>query len=162
MAKKEEKPQIVKPFIIKDTREKELHGWEFKESDFLSGTKQEKLDTGDYSIENFESVFTIERKATTSEIANNIHEERFKNELERLDNFKWPFLICEFTIADILTFPVNSGIPPRYWNKIKVKPQYLLSVIHGYMVKYKTKFIFAGKHGQECALTLFKQILKNT
>ena len=53
--------------------------------DFFS---KKKLNTGDYSIEGMESIFTIERKMSVSEIANNITENRFKDVLDRLDKVR--------------------------------------------------------------------------
>ena len=62
------------PFtIIVDTREQTP--WEFG----FHNTAKRKLDTGDYSMEGYESLFTIERKRSVSEIANNLSENRFKD-----------------------------------------------------------------------------------
>ena len=68
--------------IIIDTREQQP--WAFKHHSVAN----RKLDTGDYSMEGFEDIFTIERKKSISEIANNIVESRFSNALERLGRCK--------------------------------------------------------------------------
>ena len=102
--------------VIRDTREKD--GWYFKESDYCEGMVNQKLDTGDYSIQGLEDVLCIERKASVAEIANNIVDDRFTRELDRMSEFKYKFLILEFGVEDILSFPVGSDIPKKSWNKI--------------------------------------------
>jgi len=37
--------------IIKDTREKDGHGWWFEENQYCSGTTKTKVNIGDYTIE---------------------------------------------------------------------------------------------------------------
>ena len=86
--------------VIKDTRERD--GWYFKESNYCQGMVDKKLDTGDYSVEGLEDVLCIERKGSVSELANNIVDKRFDRELERMRDFKYKFLILEFSINDIM------------------------------------------------------------
>ena len=64
--------------IIIDTREQQP--WVFE--DYT--TANEKLDTGDYSIEGMEDLLCIERKHSIGEIANNITEPRFKDVISRM------------------------------------------------------------------------------
>ena len=71
--------------IIIDTREQ--LPWEFG----FHTTSRKKLDTGDYSIQGMESIFTIERKMSVSEIATNITENRFKDVLNRLSQIPHAF-----------------------------------------------------------------------
>lgn len=146
--------------ILRDTREKEGHGWLFDKDDFIESTEITKLDTGDYTIKGYEKIFTIERKLSTSEISNNIFEKRFEAELERLEVYQYPFMIFEFSMEDILAFPVNSGIPRYMWGKLKTKGAFLLSAIMRYHTIYKTKIIFAGNEGKSVAKSLFKMIVK--
>ena len=48
--------------VIRDTREKEGHGWWFDENAYCIGTEKTKLDIGDYSIKDKEHILCIERK----------------------------------------------------------------------------------------------------
>lgn len=147
--------------VIRDTSEKENFGWWFDADDRCAGTVKASLDTGDYTIQGYESIFTIERKANTAEIAQNIYEKRFVAELERMLDFKHPFFVMEFTMDDIMRFPVNSGIPRHLWSKLKTTPAKLLKDLTTYQVKYGVPIIFAGEFGPEVATSLFKRILEH-
>lgn len=144
--------------VIKDTREQ--LGWDFQPTKSCTGTVIETLDTGDYSLKGFEQVLRIERKGTTGELASNIVQDRFDKELERLDKFPYPFLILEFDMQDILSFPANSGIPRSVWDKVRISKYFLLAKLMGYHLQYKTKIILSGKHGRDIASSIFKRTLE--
>ena len=57
--------------VIRDTREKEGHGWWYEEDAYCIGTEATKLDVGDYSIKDKEHILCIERKESISELAGN-------------------------------------------------------------------------------------------
>jgi hypothetical protein len=145
--------------IIRDTREKEGFGWNFPANDLFEKSITKKLDSGDYSLLGYEDKISIERKKNTSEIAKNIFEPRFEKELIRLQDYSHSYIICEFTFNDLLTFPVNSGIPKNMWYKVKMTSKFLQSTISRYMVQYNTKIIFAGLYGKECAEQLFRSFI---
>lgn len=149
-----EESSDIKNLVYRDSAEKK--GWIFLSDDEIEITEKANLFTGDYTIKGFEKDFIIERKGSTAEFAHNIFEKRFEDELIRLEDFKYPILICEFTMEDLRDFPVNSGIPPKIWNKVKVRGKYLMSAFARYQVKYKTKFILAGTEGMSIAKSLFK------
>lgn len=144
--------------VLIDTREK--NPWDFPTNDFCKGFFFRKLDTGDYTLKGLEDKFVIEKKASTAEIAMNIFETRFEKELKRLDEFEHPYMIFEFDYNDIKLFPINSGLPKYLWHKLKMTSDIMEKTIARYQVQYRTKIIFAGKHGRDAATTLFKQILK--
>ena len=92
-------PQMKsKVHVIRDTREQKTgNGWWFPESSLCAGTVVQTLKSGDYTLEGFEETFVIERKSGTAEIAQNINEGRFVRELERLEEFRFPFLLVIMT-----------------------------------------------------------------
>lgn len=141
--------------IIRDTKEKENHGWFFDKKDNCLGTKEYKMKTGDYTIEGLEELFTIERKGSTAEFAKNIFEKRFERELQRMESFKYPFMVLEFTLDDVLLFPLNSGIPKYLWYKVKMNGPLMFSSLLRYQLQYKTKIILAGSEGKTIAEKLF-------
>lgn len=143
--------------VIKDTREKE-GSWEFKPSERCNGMVIDTLRTGDYTLKDYETDFIIERKGKISEWAANINEARFTDELERLETFKWAYIILEFTIDDIMLWPTNSGVPKKDIHKIKTSKYFILQRINEYLIKYKTRIILAGKYGRDWASSLFKRI----
>lgn len=132
--------------IIKDTREQK--GWEFEE--FTMGA----LKTGDYTYEGLENILCVERKGTFSELALNLTQERFWRELERMSQFKHPYIICEFELKDIMLYPYNMGTLQK---KIKVRGPYLLKKIAEAELM-GIHFIFAGKYGKEFFLSLVKRL----
>lgn len=140
--------------IIVDTREQ--IPWEFGHHT----TSKKKLDTGDYSIEGMENILAIERKMSVSEIATNITENRFKNVLERLSKIPHSYLIMEFDIEDIYTFPVGSDIPKRLWDKLRVKGFYIMKVLLEASLNYNIQLLFCGdsENAERTAVSLMKRV----
>lgn len=149
--------------VIRDSREQQRgDGWWWDDKgEFCSGTEIRTLKTGDYTLESFENDFVIERKSGTAELAQNIHEGRFARELERLEEFKYPFLIVQCSWDDIYAFPERSGIPQKRWSQLKVNPKLLAKRLCEYQLKYKTKFILAGSNAQRVAASLFKRLIES-
>jgi|TARA_R100000900_G_scaffold137044_1_gene115302 ERCC4-type nuclease len=146
--------------VIRDTREHNDKGWLFDTSARCDGTSTSKLDTGDYSIEGLEDIFCIERKGSVSEFARNVTENRFERELERLESFKYPFIILEFEMSDIIDYPKNSGIPYRQRNQLRFKGPFILKRLLEFQMKYKTKILLCGRRGKEVASSIFKRVLE--
>lgn len=142
--------------VIKDTREQ--LGWEFNPGPSCDGMTIATLKTGDYSLEGFENKFVIERKGDLSEFSNNITQQRFHDELLRLEEFELPFIVLEFTMEDIYKFPQSTQIPPSKYKYIKITPQFIVKALLDIEVKHKTKIILAGKYGKEVASSLFKRV----
>lgn len=150
--------QIV---VLRDTREKPNFGWVWDESEWCEGTEITTLPTGDYTLQGFEKDFIIERKASTGEIAGCIYTKRFHNELERMQEYKWPFLLCEFSYDQLMKFPQDSGIPPKRWKRLRITSSFLLACITQIEMKYKTKVILVEKqHSKKIAESLFKWLIK--
>lgn len=124
--------------IIVDTREQQP--WTFKNR----ATANTKLDTGDYSIKGLEHLVAIERKKNVSEIATNIVEPRFKDVIERLSSIKYGFILLEFSLRDLLIFPVGSNIPKHKWKSIKITPNFLLKNITDWEIEHNIKVFFCG------------------
>jgi hypothetical protein len=145
--------------VIRDDQEK-ANFWDFVPSQFCAGTISQRLPTGDYTLRGYENLLTIERKASTGEVYKNIFEARFDRELVRLDEFKYPFMVFEFTLEDLYLFPWNSGIPKYLWPKLKAKNHFMVKTITEYQIQYKVKVIFAGKRGKDIASSIFKRVIE--
>ena len=115
--------------VIKDTREKEGHGWWFDENAYCSGTTKAKVDIGDYAIEGLEHVLCIERKESVSEFAGNCVEKRFQRELDKMATFPHAFLLFEFSWLDLERYPAGSSVPQSKWSSLKIKGKYMRRVI---------------------------------
>lgn len=153
--------------VLRDTNEHEGKGWIFPPKDSCLGTEERNLYTGDYSIDGFyqNKCFVIERKGGVSEFAANISQKEkwddFKQELERLEEFKHPFVICEFPFSLLENYPCGSGIPQYKWPKIRVTPKFLLKRFFEIQLKFKTKFLFTNAGGFDAAESLMKRILES-
>jgi hypothetical protein len=142
--------------VISDTREQK--GWTFSENQYCAGTIIKGLKTGDYSIVGCETVFTIERKRNVAEFAGNIIQARFENEMKRLEFFPDAYLILEFTMENLMQWPVGSGLPPYLQRKTKISKRFLMKRFMDFQTNYRTKIILAGAHGKDVASSLFKRM----
>jgi len=124
--------------IIIDTREQQP--WSFEHYT----TASRKLDTGDYSIEGLEDVVCIERKKSVSEVANNLTESRFVDVVDRMSRFKYAFLLLEFDLAQVLSYPIGSNLPRRLWDKIKISPAFIVKHILELQLNHNIKVLFCG------------------
>lgn len=140
--------------IIIDTREQ--MPWEFG----FHNTSKRKLDTGDYSIEGYESLFTIERKKSVSEIANNISESRFRDVLERMSKIPHSFILMEFNLDEIYSFPVGSDVPKKMWDKLKISGNYIMKYLIEAQLKYNIHILFCGdpSNAEKVAVSIMKRI----
>ena len=93
--------------VIKDTREKD--GWIFSPYDMCDGMEVNTLHTGDYTLRGFEDVVCVERKASVSEIATNLGKKKkaFYNEMERMRDFNFRYLLLEFSALDVIDYPLS-------------------------------------------------------
>lgn len=150
--------------IIVDTREKPEHRWNFSRSEIVTNLVHKKLDTGDYSISGMEDIFCIERKRNVSEIATNIVEKRFKDVLQRLGDYKYKYILCEFDVSNIVDFPIGSGIPRSKQRFIKIKPPFIFSCLSKIQVDYGIPIIYCGNasNAEIIAENIFKRIIQIT
>jgi hypothetical protein len=153
------KAKADKYTVIRDTREQ--LGWTFHPSDVLEGMIDQKMDTGDYTVKGYENILTIERKRNTAEICNNLFDDgRFYRELERMRGFKYPFVVYEFTLADVLLYPKFSGMPASKQHYTRVTGLMLLKRLIETQIKFPyIQYVFAGNYGKEYTLSLIKRVI---
>lgn len=152
-------PTNTNPYtIIVDTREKS--GYSFKEYANCAGMIRKKLDTGDYSIEGLEDIICIERKSSIEEIANNLTEstKRLDREIDRMDSYKHRYIICEFSMEDMLNFPQSSTLPESIKSKIKITGKFLLKRLMEFQVHHNVHIVFCGN--KENAFYFVASLLK--
>ena len=140
--------------IIVDTREQQP--WHFKNY----ATAISKVDTGDYTVQGLENIVTIERKKSVNEFANNITEKRFKDWVGRLSDIEFPFVLLEFSLTDILNYPIGSNIPKRMWNKIKIRPNYIIKNLLELNLYYNINVVLCDNHrnAEHLAEQIFKRV----
>lgn len=148
--------------IIKDTREK--HGWTFDMYDNVNTITMKTLWPGDYSLHGYEDIFTIERKASTGELAMNLGAKKpqFEKELRAMQDLQYKHIVCEFPMSDFDIFPKNSGIPKRYWKKLRVTGKYLQSALFKLANKYDIELHFCDSEFGACekAMEIFQEVIE--
>jgi len=151
-----------KYIIIRDTREK--NGWEFDFYESCSGVVDQGMKTGDYTAKGLEEYLTIERKATTAELALNLGRKRkqFEAELERMGEFRWKYIICEFSEENVREFPRNSTVPRARWNSLRMNGKFMRKCLHNYEEKYGVKVLFKNnkEEAEEEALKIIEEAYK--
>ncbi len=146
--------------IVQDTRERKP--FMFRSSASCKGIEKEALPTGDYTLRGYEDIFVIERKGRISEWAQNVIDDRFYRELNRLSEFKHPYVLLEFDMKDIIKYPASSKIPRKKWRYIKMKGPMLLRKTLEMIRDYDNiKFIFCGDYGIDVATSIFKRIVES-
>jgi ERCC4-type nuclease len=142
--------------IIVDTREQKP--WNFSNH----VTANHKLDTGDYSIEGLENILAIERKRNVAEFANNITEKRFKDVVDRLSKMPHSFILFEFDLDKVMSFPIGSDIPKKIWDKIRISPSFIIKNIIDLQIEHNINIIFCGNsaNAEIIALAIMKKIYR--
>ena len=145
--------------IIRDTREQ--NGWDFAISKSCLGTESGTMKTGDYTIKGLETIFTIERKGSVQEFAQNLMDDRFYREMDRMKDFKYAYLVLEFTAEDLLNYPDSAKIPYSIKSRIKIKGNFLMSKLIELQRNYIVDIFFAGCRGKDISYILLKAANKN-
>lgn len=153
--------------IVRDSRENPKYGFNFPENNECRGTIIQKVEHGDYSILGYEHLIFIERKQSPFEFAKNMTEKRFHNLLLASREYKYKYIICEFTKEELQQFPYKSpkayatdesGIP--LWRKIRVKGSALYKAICTIEEKYGITFLFfdGPQKAEQYCYELLKEI----
>lgn len=144
--------------IIEDTREQKP--LDFSKADYCKEVVKRTLKTGDYSIDGLEDKVCIERKGSVGEIAGNIVQKRFFDELERMTFFPYRYIVCEFPFTDILNYPYSSDIPKYKLKYIKVRPPFLLKMLNKITIEYGVNIVYVNdrKGAVKFISHLFKDI----
>lgn len=144
--------------IVIDTKEKQP--LDFKPYKECEGVICKSLKTGDYSIEGMEDFVCIERKASTVEIARNLglDSARFYRELERMKDFEYKFIVCEFTMDQMIDYPKGSKVPKYALDKLKFNGKFLLKQMLEISMDYDVHIIYAGS--RQSSYTTIGSILR--
>lgn len=155
------------PLLIRDSREKPGHGWDWPATDIFSGTKIEKLSVGDYSIEGLSHLIFIDRKESVFELCQNMMEKRFHVLIKKAQFYKYKYIICQFPLEELLEFPYNKkfmkdkdGAP--LWKKIRVtgktvhKSIITINTKYGIEFKFFNQKIMAERFCYELLETIYK------
>lgn len=150
--------------VVRDSREKDGHGWQFEASNACLGTVVTPLKTGDYSLAGYEHVFAVERKGTVAEFVQNITNTAkwalFKAELERLEAMPMGFVVLEFGMEAVTQYPRGAGLPWAVIRRLRVGPGFCLKRFLEIEASFRTKLLLAGGCGKEVFSSLCKRVVE--
>lgn len=154
--------------VLRDDREKAGYGWEWVAANtwdgrpLCAGTRIKRLPTGDYTLAGLESILCIERKGAVTEFVGNMVDPAFENELVRMAQFRHPWVILEFGMTHLMTWPDSSRLPPYKRMKLPLAREgAALSRFVELRLKYPhVHFEFAEFYGKEVAESLFKRVIE--
>lgn len=158
-------PRLVLPeyTVLRDTREKEGHGWIFKpqKEDHRPprciGTTIKTLKIGDYTIAGKgEQLLAIERKYNFSELwVNYSKRQLFEEECTRMKDLKYKFVLIESS----LTSDVLSLSPPQFTKG--VPGHALISWLINLSISFGINIIPVGEGcGKKYAQLIFENVIR--
>ena len=104
----------------------------------------------------------LKERLCTSEIAMNLGRKKkpFQAEMERMKDYSFSFIICEFDMDDLLKYPEGSRVPKSARSKVRVTGKYLLKCLLEFEIWYDTKIIFCGNKNNAFLVcnSLFKRL----
>jgi hypothetical protein len=149
--------------VIRDTREK--LPWFWPKNDRCSGMVDKALKTGDYTLSGYEDIICVERKASPEELALNIGKQkaRFTREIERMEDIKHSFIVCEFSVDDLLNFPENSRMPEQKKRSLRITGKYIIRCMIEYSIKYRVNVLYCDNKVNAFKMTesIFKRVVEN-
>jgi hypothetical protein len=148
--------------VLRDNKEK--IPWDFSIYGFAE--KKIHLKTGDYTVEGLEDIICIERKRNTGEISLNLGRlsKQFKAEFERMEQFRFRYLICEFSADSLAKFPQGSGIPKRMWKKLRMNGKFMIKRLNEWCEQYGVELIFCNTKldAEQEAAHIIKEVIEIT
>ena len=147
--------------IIKDTREKK--GWDFtpdkntRKSIRCIGQIVSKLNTGDYSVEGYESLISIEKKSGFGEVWSNFlsDKKRFEDVCIRLNSIKYRYIMIE----TLFTRELLDFCPAQVRRVVLGKA--VLKWLYGLSIKYDIPVLWVGSHGMDETKLIIESMLLN-
>lgn len=112
--------------VIRDTREK-VGYWDLSFYEGCDSQVVRVIKTGDYSIDGMEDLVSIERKRNSGELAVCFgnKSKQFNRMMDRMKEFRFAYIIIECSMQTLFAFPTGSGIPPRYWKRLRTNGKWL-------------------------------------
>lgn len=141
------------------------------------------MHTGDYTLKGYEDIVCIERKASVSEIAINLGKKKstFYNEMERMKDFHFRYMLLEFSASDVVGYPQNllseqdkinyerykrgeikKPIGKRFdiVNQTRISGKYLIKALMEISIKYEVQILFCDNKANAFLIcnSIFKRL----
>lgn len=147
--------KVPPPTIIVDTREKTPFKFEWAVMrGQIAGIESLKIDAGDYTVKDIPNLISVERKKDVAELYGNLvgkeKYERFIRELERIQAFKYKFIVVE-DVWESLFDMSNFKFAKR---NMKWAGYIVMTHLFEIMTKYNIHMIFAGDKAEQTTIKL--------
>lgn len=145
----------TKPTLIIDTRERE-DAWDFDDDDGFDKVVHKKLDEGDYSLEGFEHMISIEKKGSADELFMNFgkaaNKKRVYREADRLKSYPHKFFVICRSVEELVA-------PASYYvNRLRSKKHspfmpgaVVMENLVELMITHDIHIVFGGMKAQAVA-----------
>ena len=64
--------------------------------------------------------------------------------MERMKEYRYPFLFLEFDLESVINYPIGSKIPKRRQWKIRINGQFIMKKILELQIKYNVHVVFCN------------------
>ncbi len=77
-----------------------------------------------------------------------------------MDNFRWKYILCEFSIDDLMNFPENSGIPKKQLQYVRMNGKFMWKKLCEYQEQHGVQVVFCDNkiNAQEKAMFIFDEV----
>lgn len=130
--------------ILQDTKEK--LPWNLTVYGQCDAQQKAHLLEGDYTLADYPYLIALERKRNTSEVAMNLGRKfkQFEEEMDRLQQYRFRYVMCEFFEAELANYPHQSKLPKAVKAQVRVNGKFLLSRINYLQDTYGILFLYCG------------------
>lgn len=146
---------MSKMVIICDTREKQPFWSEKSYKDFE--VIRQKLDTGDYSLQDHEHEICVERKKGASELYNNFTsgKKRFFAEVDRMQSISYKYIVIEATHEELM-----NPLSYRFLRRATIAPKIIMGNLLALSLLHNIHIIYAGNAGRSYTKKIFEKFLE--
>ena len=77
-----------------------------------------------------------------------------------MKDFRYKFLVLEFSLTDLMKFPEGSSIPEGDWGKLKVTNKFMLKMIMEFQLYKNINVLFCDskKNAKWAVLSIIKRV----
>ena len=76
-----------------------------------------------------------------------------------MQEFRWAYIICEFSEDNVREFPINSTVPASKRKYLRMNGKFMLKCLYDYKEKYGVEIIFTNtkEEAEEKAIEIIQQ-----
>ena len=77
-----------------------------------------------------------------------------------MNDYLYKFILLEFSLQNVLDYPIGSNVPQRVWSKIKIRPAYILKFLTELQTKHNINVVFCDNPtaANQMAFSIIKRV----